>query len=660
MPADFQIVPAWQQPHVQTYIYDNTFWTDDTDNDNEIKFISAFMSSRGIDNKLIKVKDAKTFLNIFGGLNFAKYGQPQLNAYAELKNANADVWCMRVMPENASYANAIISLCYKTDAATGKFTIKFVSDYVENLTGYKYRAPEGMYHTEDEKFSDTKRTYELEGLEDELIKVDPDAILKAKAATLKTTEPDGDGYVKIPIMRVYASGRGSYGNGMRFRVVNNVEYEKDYGIKVYEFEAIGTTNGLKIMSRYYGSAYTSPRYDESILIGDVITDMETGYNHLYIQTDEEAFEEVYDAFSTFMDSLDDSLKDSNGIPEIDEFDPFFGLICQTYTAHKNINFDITSENAISLDAATGLVLYGGSDGDFSDLNTAAERTKAIDNAYINAFNGTWDRIILAPRRVPAVALLDANYSLEVKKALYELMVVRDDAPCYFDAGIMNDTSELRAMIRDFKTFTSRLANKDFQHYKVRDPITKKKIAVTTTYFYAQNMANHFLRFGYHIPFVKRYCTLNGHIKNSLRPAIEIIDMELKEELYNARFNYFEAIAENEFAKGCQNTAQPGNSDLLEISNVHSLYRLKRIIENDCHDRLYNFAEAEERKSFKDYEEAKFADWVGTILQSFSIEFSMTPWEAERSILHCYVAIQFRTLNKRTIVEIDVNKRDFTA
>ena len=39
---------------------------------------------------------------------------------------------------------------------------------------------------------------------------------------------------------------------------------------------------------------------------------------------------------------------------------------------------------------------------------------------------------------------------------------------------------------------------------------------------------------------------------------------------------------------------------------------------------------------------------------------MNAWEAERSIMHCYVAIQFRTLNKRTIIEIDVNKRDFTA
>ena len=57
---------------------------------------------------------------------------------------------------------------------------------------------------------------------------------------------------------------------------------------------------------------------------------------------------------------------------------------------------------------------------------------------------------------------------------------------------------------------------------------------------------------------------------------------------------------------------------------------------------------------------KFADWIGRKVYSFTISFDMNTWEAERSILHCYVAVQFRTLNKRTIIEIDVNKRDFTA
>ena len=127
-----------------------------------------------------------------------------------------------------------------------------------------------------------------------------------------------------------------------------------------------------------------------------------------------------------------------------------------------------------------------------------------------------------------------------------------------------------------------------------------------------------------------------------------------------RFNYFEAVGENRFLRSCQNTAQMGNSDLMEESNMAVLYELKHILEVDARERLYNFANADDRKRFTDYETAKFAPWVGRKLFSFDIIFDMNEWEAERSILHCYVAIQFRTLAKRTIIEIDVNKRDFTA
>ena len=137
-------------------------------------------------------------------------------------------------------------------------------------------------------------------------------------------------------------------------------------------------------------------------------------------------------------------------------------------------------------------------------------------------------------------------------------------------------------------------------------------------------------------------------------------MDLKEWLYVNRFNYFEAIGENQFQRACQNTAQPANSDLMEENNMAVLFEMKHILEIDARENLYNFANAEDRKRFTEYEEAKFAPWVGRKLYSFAINFDMNEWEGERSILHCYVAVQFRTLNKRTIIEIDVNKRDFTA
>ncbi|MNC76238.1 hypothetical protein D3C75_1279160 [compost metagenome] len=49
-------------------------------------------------------------------------------------------------------------------------------------------------------------------------------------------------------------------------------------------------------------------------------------------------------------------------------------------------------------------------------------------------------------------------------------------------------------------------------------------------------------------------------------------------------------------------------------------------------------------------------YLGVQVRSGDVDFRMTPWEEERSILHCYVELVFRTINKRGIVEIDINRR----
>ena len=135
---------------------------------------------------------------------------------------------------------------------------------------------------------------------------------------------------------------------------------------------------------------------------------------------------------------------------------------------------------------------------------------------------------------------------------------------------------------------------------------------------------------------------------------------MKEELYLDRFNFFEAIGENQFERAVQNTAQTINSDLLEEHNMQTLFDIKRILEYDAWANTYNFTSQDERARFQQIEEAKFADWKGSKIDTIAIRFDVTPFEAERSILHCYCEVQFRNITKRTIIEIDVNKRNFLA
>lgn len=633
MPQEVQIVPKYLHSHVETYVNDYTQFDDEvsTPVDTNSKFIAVFRSPMGIDNVLVKKDDLTDFKKTYGKSDYNKYGQPLMMPLAMLASGNATVYCMRVMPDDAYAANCILSMLYKKDELTGKFTIKYKVSYIDKSV-----------------FSDTSLYKTSKQFKKQL---------KMYAQALKTTVPDSDGFMQVPLITFRMTGRGTYGNNYRWRIARNVDYETDYGIKMFSFEALSTTNGLEKVATYVGSMITSKKYNSITLINDVLDNAETGAAVMDVQVLEDYYEEVYNEFKEFVENLDESLRDE--IPDIDEFDPFFGRGVGVDTMNKNIEIipESVGTDDISVDRPQGVSLMGGDDGVFAQTDEQALYRAEIE-CYIKAFEGEYDRNILSIRRIPCDALLDANYPFEVKQVLADLANLREDCLLYLDAGTETTLAEIDNIIEDYSIFNTRNISKEFQHYTVRDLETKKKCEVTVTYYYAQMLAKHFRDNGSHIPFVKANCQLSGHVKNTLEPSIDDIDMDIKEKLYNNRINYFETIEENVYQRCSQNTAQNINSDLLEENNMNTLFELKRLIERDCWNNLYDFTSAEDRARFSETEQAKFANWEGKKLATIKIEFDVNEWEAERSIVHCYIAVQFRNLNKRTIIEIDVNKRDF--
>ena len=280
------------------------------------------------------------------------------------------------------------------------------------------------------------------------------------------------------------------------------------------------------------------------------------------------------------------------------------------------------------------------------------------DVYFAAVSGELASSNLSTRRGPCVALLDANYSFEVKQALADLANTRESGMCYLDAGIDTTLAQIDNIIDEYSIFNTRNISKNFQHYTVKDYETQKRCEVTVTFFLAQQLAKHYENEGTYVPFVKSYAELTGHVKNSLEPCIDDIDNDIKEKLYLNRINYFETLEENVFQRATQSTAQMDNSDLLEENNMNTLFELKAGLEKDCFDSLYDFTSESSRKAFTEYENAKYANWIGLKVDTLDILFDVNEWEAERSIVHCYVSVQFRNINKRTIIEIDVNKRNF--
>lgn len=690
MAQSIQIVPKYSFPYVETVVNDYTTvgntQVSNVSSDTSVQYIFPFISSKGIDNRFIRKRTRADIVSAYGDTNWKKYGQPLMQALNVSEASNTEVWCMRVMPDNATYAHNIISAYYKGDSADDvttaskrKFRIKYVQ---KNLTDPVVNSTTLLQ----------KATMTYDG------------------QLVNGVYVDGEGYTQIPgMITLYSAGRGKYGNNYRVRIGQDIYYEKEYGIKYYDFEVLSTEAGLNKEATYIGSLVTTTKYNHATLITDILDDVEEGVVPVHIAIDENGMEDLYDAYVTWLKALvldleaeleaantladtdttkptkiaklTNLINEASNIPEIDTFDAIFGRNVATLTESSFIEFPVaitsdislkdgsseddylfnasyTSSKVVAWDGVTGAELSTGSDGYFETPDVGKTVADHIAECYEKAFDGTYDKRILTAKRIKAACLWDANYPYKVKKTLVDLALLRNDALCYLDSGIMSSfgTTELANLVSDYSIFDDFKISKNVHHYYIKEATTKKRIPVTITYFLSRQYADHVLNYGTHIPFVKSYAQLSNHIKDSLAPSVEDFETDLKEVLSTNRFNYFETIDDNVYQRATQNTAQMATSDLLEESNVATLYNIKRIVELDINDRLYDFADAEVRRSFRNYEKAKFADWSSREVESFDINFRMTPWEAERSILHAYIVVTFRGLQKRAILEIDVNKR----
>ena len=696
MPQTTQIVPRFSFPYVETVINDNTLVdnTVDTNNiDPTVKYIFAFMSGKGEDNVFIRKRSVDSFTSTYGNSNYKKYGQPLMMPINVLGRNNTSVWCMRVMPENACYANTLLALAYRVDA-------------------------EDAYPDEP-----SKRKFRIKILQQPQADISQADQLADAFANLKIS--DEEDYIVLPLMRIRSMGRGTYGNNYTVKLSQNINYEKEFGIKMYNFDILSIEGGLMKIANYVGAFTSSTKYQTATLINDILEDTERGVVPVDTYVNEDNVESIYDAYIDFCneqhvlleaeyqrkleeydipegmlegtvevteeyaDKVEEMLKieemidatEQDQLPDLDQFDPVFGVkVASTsmlpfisYTQpiadadmespdYDANDYTSTSESMLAeLGSTKGVELANGTEGDFDSSVDEETRQAAITKAYTKAYDGTFDRRILTARRMPANAFWDANYPFSVKQTIANLVKLRNDAIFYMDCG-MDYTAfseeNLHRLLNDYSIFDDCLFSKNLQYYTVRESTTSKRVKVTTTYYLAAQYAQHIGSLGPHIPFVKANAELEGHIRDSLMPSIEDYETDLKETLYTNRFNYFETLDENVFQRATQSTSQMAETDLIEESNVTVLYEIKRMIERDVQERLYNFADASTRSSFASYEKARFSSWVGNRILSIDIQFSANQWESEHSIVHCYLAVVFRGLQKRAIIEIDINKRSY--
>ena len=621
MPKANQIIPKWSVPHVETYINDNSVYEEFTATPSSgTRLLCLLASKKGRDHEVVEIDSLAKYIDEYGEPNYKLYGQAGYMPYAALLSGNAKCFCMRIMPETAKYANVVIVAKIKTEendeATQTNLHIKYEAMVLSDLTDL-------------DKFH---------------LAVD---ILTDKSL-------DFDGYETIPVMAIAMKGRGTYGNSYRFRIVSDTLTDRDNDFKNYVFELLNVESGIKKPEMFSGALYSNAVVGRtSIYLEDVINEPDAGSSKIKTLILEDNINYIYEKYLTeVVPTLDEK-----AIP-ITEFDPLLGRTKADKTMNGLI-IETEGDNTITFDRVDGIMLSGGDDDTFSHLKSSEERQAAMDAEYIKALKAEsgYDKAFRSKRRTPSELILDANFSDSVKRELVALANYRMDARCILDGGILNSTTEIASWADEFYNLGHFIISKECQHYKIKDPFSGKIIPVTTTYFLANNLPRHFAQNGNHIPFYgELYTKLTGHIRNSLTPMIDADDIELKDMLYLKRVNFFECLSENNYARGTQGTSQLVWSDLSEENNVDVLLEMKRMLENFVSAKIYNFMEKEDRIRFTESANAMFEDFKGNKLRTYEVYFDSNKFEEERNILHCYLAVTFKAMAKRGIIEIDINKR----
>ena len=598
-------IPDYDHPFNVTIINDNSsIDIPGAGLDDRVNYLCVFVSGKGRDNKLLKMTSKAAFINEFGKPNIFKYGQPILNAHASINDAYSHAYCMRVMPLDACYANIIVSIKYKING--------------ENLEVKLVRETEMSLNNKNQ--------------------------LNAMLAQRENSSEDEAGYKTVPLLAIQCQGRGQYGNSLRIRFTNIFRKKTNIDYRHYRLEILDVEEGNNVVETFDGCLYDYAINSRSMILSDVLDGDISFSNKVSMVVNEDAFEKLYDEYA--------SMFGEGEVPVANYrlFDPIFG-VDNNKVAIPNVTI-ITDD--LALDRLDGVPLMGGNDGAFE--NGIDLESELLEDLYVKAFAGELDRTILSTRRVPVKFMLDAAYPLSVKRAMVELAIKRYSSMVYLDAGIISTPDEALVFGEDTSDLNYRIVSKGFQCYQIRDPYNGKKVDVTYTYHLASQLARHIELYGSKTPFTgEAYAVLTGAVKNSLIPVVDEMDEDLKEKLYDLRLNYYEALAENVFARGTQQTAQDLNSDLSEEHNMWMTLEIKEIAEKETIKRRYNFAEPEDRQLFSEILNERVRAYKDDV-RELSVLYDMTAEEEARSVLHCYVEITFKSIAKSSIVEININPR----
>lgn len=619
------VVLTYPHPHIVVFVEDNTEYIETFLTEEEpVKLIQCGAFATGRDNQLIYCEDYNQYVEEFGKPNFKLYGQPGYNLAAALKTGYASAYVIRVMPDDATYANVVVTVRYKVTA----------KQIVEADPEHSIEASE----------TPGKLTVEFKTVSLENAKTEEE--LKLAFEALKQYDPDDEGFITMPWLLFYQRGRGSYGNSTRILLADATAYDDpENTYRAYRVDVMEMGESLTVKERAYGS-FNPDLFDsaskESLYLEDLICDPEEGLNKISCMINEALLQDIVEKYN-----------EGVGAEEtITTMDIVFG---KTMSGTTN-NFVEFTESSLVLSDAEGFSLFNGTEGSFDP--TKPQRDDAITSMLVKAYDGDLDKMILSRYSSPADFMLDANFDNDVKRSMVRLALKREyDAMCYLDCGLLSTTDDVIQWLTENKDIYGYNVVKQLHHFKIRDvDYTGKTIPVTTTYHMASLIPQHIKTKGLNTPMALENARVTNCVKGSFLPVIDPDENDIKKEIYNLRGVYYETVKYGVYQRGVAITTQQKFSDRLDEFNEYILHLAVAKATSILQSKIYQLGEAEDRAAYKETANKELQYILGPMVRSVEVDFEMSAEDERKSILRLKLRIVFKTIVKRGIVEIYLDPR----
>lgn len=615
-------------------------------------FLQLITSDKGPEG--LRTIYGNEFFKLYGANpSFQKHGQPLVQA-AEIIKAGGELLCKRVVAEDSTLANLVIvakvsnEMVQKVDASgkplfidadTGKETTESNGGLNErsmiNTAKIKYDA----VSIKGAKTIKEVQTYAARLLKDELetatytsydytTKVGDALTDENPVGQVHDTEDeDYDKYI-YPLFAVVDNGRGV--SSKRFKITPDYVVSKGLKFQLYKLNFIGDTTDENeyVWFNFRDDIIYLGQNRSLSMIGKELTQIKAA-----------SFE---DSISLFVKRL----ASMTGIDEaeLNNIDPIFG--CNRKGEHlPQISVDT---EGYDLQSPLGMMLQEGENGSFGDKPIDAPTYGA---EMVKVINGEYDDSIFDRDRFMIDVCCDANYPAEVKDAIRELAVFREDFVFMRDYGTdLTTFDNVKNAQYDIKK--SKFVADYPQAWDVIDAWTKKQITVTAPYSMAKTLVTHLVD--------RRSAPTCGILYDFVFP--EVIEgsvtflpkvtpfVDQKTLMADMNLNYASYINGTLTMETCFTTQDTDPTQLRYINNILAVTRVIHNIRTECPKIRYSF--------ITDTDLEKYREEVNKVIlrsredfDSIYMEYTQDDVMAANKIFEADIFVKFKNFEQEEIFNI---------